>query len=187
MSHYAPYRPDAAGVPLEGVVFRSARPADAGRIAEISAERSGGDATKITPRIVDELERIAAGRLQRLTCVAVVRHAKDDPAGSVVAYGRCAFLDWQERDGEAPPVGWYLTGVVVETTYRRRGIGRKITAHRLDWLAERTHEAYYWVDEANQASIALHEALGFEELARGLRISAVHNEAPQALFRKRLR
>jgi ribosomal protein S18 acetylase RimI-like enzyme len=56
--------------------------------------------------------------------------------------------------------------VVVGPAHRRRGLGRQLTRVRLDWIRERSTQAYYFANERNQVSIALHRALGFVELTR---------------------
>jgi ribosomal protein S18 acetylase RimI-like enzyme len=104
----------------------------------------------------------------------------------VVAFGRCRFTDPDPAEPRLPG-GWYLAGVIVDEDYRRRGIGRRVTAHRLDWLRERTDVVYYMADESNGASIDLHAAFGFEEMARSILPPVRRTDAPQALFRKSLR
>ncbi len=64
------------------------------------------------------------------------------------------------------PAGWYLSGVIVAEDYRRRGIGRRLTQARLNWIAERDRAAYYFSNARNRASIDLHRAFGFVELTR---------------------
>ena len=155
------------------------------RVAEIQARRHGKDPSKAVERIERDLRAGAQGEPSRYCCVAL----RDD---TVVGFGKCAYLEWSSpttergRDaaaGPAAPPGWYLAGVLVEPEHRRRGVARALTGHRLDWLQGRTDVVYYWVDEVNRASIDLHRDFGFEEVARGLRISSHHNDAPQALFR----
>jgi phosphinothricin acetyltransferase len=64
------------------------------------------------------------------------------------------------------PIGWYLSGVVVDESYRRRGIGTELTRRRLAWIGERAGEAFYFVNSLNLPSIDLHSRLGFVEIRR---------------------
>lgn len=64
------------------------------------------------------------------------------------------------------PDGWYLMGVNVLPSHRRRGIGRSFTEQRLSWLAERTDVVWFFTDSQNTASIRLHEEFGFVEVTR---------------------
>ncbi len=83
--------------------------------------------------------------------------------------------------------GWYLEGLSVLPTHRRRGIGRALTEHRITWLSERTDVVYYTAAEVNRPSIELHEALGFVEVARGLVVSFPRREEElQILGKKRV-
>jgi ribosomal protein S18 acetylase RimI-like enzyme len=81
----------------------------------------------------------------------------------LVAYGRTA---WFEPDPEAPanaaPAGYYLIGLVVDPSWRRRGVASAVTQARLAWIAQRASEAWYFADLTNPVSIRLHERAGFE-------------------------
>lgn len=83
--------------------------------------------------------------------------------GAVVGYALAAWFEPPEdAPANAAPAGWYLLGVVVEPGFRRRGIGRALTEARMRWLAERTHEVWYFRDVDNLASDALHARWSFE-------------------------
>ncbi|MFT5199321.1 MAG: L-amino acid N-acyltransferase YncA [Planctomycetota bacterium] len=62
------------------------------------------------------------------------------------------------------PRGWYLSGIVVAPASRRQGVGLALTQERLRWLGERTRTAFYITSSSNQASIELHEHVGFQEI-----------------------
>jgi aminoglycoside 6'-N-acetyltransferase I len=85
--------------------------------------------------------------------------------GQVIAYGRVAEL---AADEAAPgtPAGCYLSGVLVEPAWRRRGIATALTRARLRWVFARTGEAFYVTGADNIASLHLHAALGFQEINR---------------------
>ena len=56
--------------------------------------------------------------------------------------------------------------MIVAPALQRRGVGAELTRRRLQWIAERAGEAFYFVDAENRASRALHERFGFAELTR---------------------
>jgi ribosomal protein S18 acetylase RimI-like enzyme len=85
--------------------------------------------------------------------------------GRVIAYGRVAELAADEAAPGAP-AGCYLSGVLVEPAWRRRGIATALTRARLRWVFARTGEAFYVAGADNIASLHLHAALGFEEMKR---------------------
>jgi ribosomal protein S18 acetylase RimI-like enzyme len=88
----------------------------------------------------------------------VVARAGDE----LIGYGRTA---WFDPDTEAPanaaPAGYYLVGLVVDPPWRRRGVASAIIQARLDWVAQRAPEAWYFADVQNLVSIELHERAGF--------------------------
>ena len=85
--------------------------------------------------------------------------------GQVVAYSRAARLAAGEA-GPGTPAGYYLSGVLVDPAWRRRGIGMALTRARLRWIFARTDEAFYVAGADNSASLHLHAALGFQEVKR---------------------
>jgi len=48
-------------------------------------------------------------------------------------------------------------------------VGERLTRDRLDWIAARSREAYYFANERNRATIDLHAPFGFVEVARDIR------------------
>jgi ribosomal protein S18 acetylase RimI-like enzyme len=93
-------------------------------------------------------------------------HVAED-AGRIAGYSR-AFC-WTRPDdapANAAPPGWYLMGLVVAPEYRRRGVGRALTTARLDAIAARAPEVWYFANARNQASLDLHARLGFVEVTR---------------------
>lgn len=144
-----------------------ARPADAPTIARIDAQRSGTNAKHILPMVRGELEAVAAGESPKVVFVAC-------QGEQVLAFAKCVEFGSQFSGVDHDlPQGWYLSGVTVEESHRRQGLGRKLTAHRLDWIRERADTAYYFASALNQTSIALHAALGFHELRRNITVPSV--------------
>ena len=151
------------GGPADGEpIIRPARAGDFESLGRIAAARYGGDARAHAAA----LERFpgGAGKGRSLLLAA-------EMDGAAVGFGKCRYF---ERADDAPPdtgpEGWYLAGVVVGERYRRRGIGRRLTAARLQWIAARADVAYYFANARNAASIALHREFGFEEISRRFRL-----------------
>ena len=82
----------------------------------------------------------------------------------IQAYGMVAW--WSPSlvavaPSNAVPEGYILMGVWVEPSYRRCGVASSLTRKRLDWIHERSGEAWYWTDDDNIGSQELHHSLGF--------------------------
>ena len=140
--------------------IRPARHGDLPAVARITHERSGGDLEAHRKSLERFLQRAAAtGR--SLLLIA-------EMGSEVVGFGKCHYLPASRRDPADPaPEGWYLAGLIVDSRFRRRGIGRALTKARLRWVAERAMHVYYVSNARNVASVALHAAFGFTEVARG--------------------
>jgi ribosomal protein S18 acetylase RimI-like enzyme len=154
----APRDSDASSPALD-VIIRPAKVSDADAIGRISADREGRDPEETIPAVDRALRDGSVGRSRALLVAEV--------DGSIVGFGKV-----QYREGKTPmsegglPEGWYLTGIVVDPRFRRRGIGTRLTAARMRWIAERGSAAYYFANASNRVSIALHEGFGFAEIAR---------------------
>jgi RimJ/RimL family protein N-acetyltransferase len=85
--------------------------------------------------------------------------------GQVIAYGRVIELAAGEA-GPGTPAGCYLSGVLVDPAWRRRGIATELPRARLRWAFARTGKVFYVTGADNIASIHLHAALGFQEVKR---------------------
>ena len=85
--------------------------------------------------------------------------------GHVVAYGRVIELAADEA-GRGTPAGCYLSGVLVDPAWRRRGIATELTRARLRWAFAHTDKVFYVTGADNIASLQLHAALGFQEMRR---------------------
>jgi len=177
------YAPEAHGTPLP-VVLRAATLDDVPGIAEVDDARGMRTTERVAPRIRRSLARqLAEQPPAAYTCVGLLD-------GRIVGYARCALKTWPGGAAEAGiPDGWYLTGVEVLAAFRRGGIGRGMTLHRLAWLRERTDRVYYFTGEGNAPSLDLHHALGFEIVARGVSIPLpppFSNEERHVIAMKRL-
>lgn len=90
-----------------------------------------------------------------------------EAAPGLVGYARTVrFEPAADAAADAVPAGWYLLGLSVDPDWRRRGIARALTEERLDWVAARADEAWYFANARNRVSLALHASLGFAEVTR---------------------
>jgi ribosomal protein S18 acetylase RimI-like enzyme len=156
------------------VHIRDATPGDCPAIAELEASCFGESDR-------EKLRRQCEAQIANPDRRLVVATSGDD----LVGFGRARR---NRRSPGAPtvglPDGWFLAGVAVVETHRRRGIGRALTEHRLRWIADSADEAYYFTDAGNRASIDLHRALGFAEVSTDFSAPGITFSAgPGVLFR----
>ena len=109
----------------------------------------------------------AAHQLQLIERL-LARHKSDDALlvaeldGKIVGVGRVSYFEPpQDAPENAAPGGYYLLGVNVDPKHRRRGIGKALTEARLRFIARHAPVAWFFTDAQNEASIRLHQALGF--------------------------
>lgn len=158
---FARYQPEAHGVPLPDVGIREACRADIALTAALAAHRGGGDMVdwaEIQGRQFDDDNR---------TLLVAER------AGEVIAYAWLAHLTPVAHGGRNAPDGWYLSGVVVKPEFRRRGVGRRLTQARVDWVLQRASSVFYVVSASNLASRTLHAELGFREVTTDFSLPGV--------------
>ena len=147
------------------------------RPAEVVAGPAGGHDVAALVALAEEHTGLAAGWTGRFAAdlsesrrALFVARVDGTPAG----YGRVAYLCPPQRSasGGAPP-GWYLAGLVVAPPWRGCGAGGEVTRARVDWVAQRAGEVWYYANAANAVSLALHAQLGFEEVTRDVSIPGV--------------
>jgi len=160
---YAIYQPEKTGLEksrISGSLI--VRPAHAGHIdalAAITCERHGGDEDEHRSRITKEILQ-NPGWIGRLLLVAEADNV-------VVGFGRVVqYHPAPDSPPNVAPAGWYLGGVIVRSSFRRRGAATELTRRRLEWIAERADEAFYTVDAQNQVSISLHARFHFVQVTR---------------------
>ena len=172
---FAAYEPAAHGVRAEVVVEPlAARHLDA--CVALAVQREGGDPTAWRTALEGGL-----GATDRATFVALVE-------GQLVGYSTVAWLapGIGHPNSEAPD-GWYLLGLIVDPSFRRMGVGRRLTAERLRWLHGRTDRVWYFVSSENQASIDLHTEFGFRLSVENLAFPGVDFTGTGLLFGADLR
>ncbi len=118
--------------PPAGLTLRPAQAQDADGLAKLVAQREGTPRAEVRERYLHELHAPAAEN--RLLLIA----AQD---AEVIAFGRAKYVKSARFAPEEPagpvPDGWYLSGMIVDPAWRRRGIGAELTRRRLAWVAER--------------------------------------------------
>ncbi|WP_245544738.1 GNAT family N-acetyltransferase [Mobilicoccus pelagius] len=160
MPGFAEYALDAPPLGPLPVEVDPLMTADVEPCARLAADREGDDAGRW--REVFARATSDPGQL-----VLVARHR-----GRVAGYGKATLLN-MEGARNAPP-GWYLTGVVVDPPFRRRGVGERLTRTRLDELRRRgVPDVRYFANARNLASLRLHERLGFREVTRDFSVPGV--------------
>ena len=149
--------------PIPDLVVREALERDLEALGRIAAEREGGDPESHRTAFVTLLrDSVPAGDGRLLVAVM-----GDDVMGfGKVARFRHSLNAEAGLASDIAPEGWYLAGVVVSAEWRRRGVGDRLTASRLEWIARRATRAYYFVNARNTVSIDLHRRFGFIEVTR---------------------
>ncbi|MFF2487268.1 GNAT family N-acetyltransferase [Microbacterium sp. NPDC058062] len=125
------------------------RPASADDLADINAVHEACGRRAWDPAVLDHSD-------DRLVVVAVVD-------GKIVA---AAKTHHQSTPEGGAPQGYYLGGLAVHPSHRREGIGLALTRVRVEWVWARADTVHYFTDEDNIASLQMHAAFGFEEIAR---------------------
>lgn len=134
------------------IVVREAVPADVPGIARVN-ELSGrplGDPAGYGQAVADPERRVVVALL----------------GSELAGWAKTHF--WSHAEDGAP-AGHYLGGVTVIPAVRRRGVGAQLTADRLEWIWNRSAEAWCVVNVCNAASIELHRVWGFVIVAEGAR------------------
>lgn len=142
-----------------GLIIRPAKAEDISSLAKLTFSREGGELARIKEKFENELTNLDATGAG-LLLVAELN-------SKIVGFSRVKyFKPTSDSPANICPEGWYLTGVIVAAEYRRQGIAIALTRARLDWIAKRARQAYYFANAQNKVSIDLHKRFGFVELTR---------------------
>jgi ribosomal protein S18 acetylase RimI-like enzyme len=139
------------------IVIRNAQPFDLTACALLISNHESGNLEDWRSRFEEDL-----ANPQRLFLVASI----DD---SILGYGHTTFHSGASEEEALNPTGYFLSGLMVSPTHRRRGIGRLLTIARIEQLRQLTDVIYYRAEPDNQATIDLHSRLGFERVGIVLR------------------
>lgn len=174
VSQFAEYEPARTGPRADVTVVPLAeRHLDA--CAVIASEREGGEPSSWRASLQERLHAA-----EQVTYVALVD-------GVVAGYASAGWLAPRVgRPDSVAPDGWYLAGLVVTPVYRRLGVGRRLTRERMNWIAARHDQAWYFVSSLNRASIALHGEFGFRLVARGFEFPGVAVSGEALLYLSKL-
>jgi ribosomal protein S18 acetylase RimI-like enzyme len=139
---------------------RPALPADLPAVAALQSHGFGSQPAAV------------AGELEspdRWLWVAIAQADAADHARPV-AYARLRLADISTE----PPIGYYLSGVVVDPGHRGQGVGGQLIGARMDFAWSAGAPAlYYFANSRNTASIAMHAKFGFREVKRPFRFPGV--------------
>lgn len=163
MSLYADFKVKDANLPpldaSSGLKIRQAEESDLAALVIIAAEREG--TTQDIQHSLLERQLSQQRETDQFTILVA------DAQGKIVGFGKCGFFTPpDDAPANVAPKGWYLMGVIVAPTFRRRGVAFQLTQARLQWLARRSSKAYYFANALNHVSIELHRKFGFVEITR---------------------
>ena len=161
-SMFSTYEPDSvARTPVKHEV-REAVQGDVESCVRIMMAREAGDHGRWRSRQRQCVESEAEGFF-----VAEIE-------GAIAGFGRVQ-LPPPPKDPppNGVPLGWYLIGVMVDSRWRRRGLGDSLTLARLGWVQQRANEVWYFANAKNRASIDLHEKYGFVKVTRDSTVAGV--------------
>jgi ribosomal protein S18 acetylase RimI-like enzyme len=150
-------RPDECRVQPGDLIVRPALLEDRDELAAIVLAREGGTEQIRKSQMETELAKRDGGRL------LLVAQCGERLAG----FGRAGYFDPPAgAPANTAPAGWYLLGLIIAPPYRRRGLGHELTRRRLQWISEKSEEAFYFANARNRATIALHDRFGFTAVTR---------------------
>jgi ribosomal protein S18 acetylase RimI-like enzyme len=160
MALFAAYDPAARGERSAALRVRAAFRGDIPAIARLTADRERQPIADCEASVSGELDRIERNATRKYICVGEID-------GVIAGFGRATYLPGSEIPGaRGMPDGWYLTGVIVDPSWRRRGVGHALTRHRMGWVAEQADAVYYYASARNRPTHDLHAAFGFAEVTR---------------------
>lgn len=148
---FALYEPEIRGRRAERILVRQARPGDVTDIVALAGTRGP------LPDTFEDSIRKRFGDPGACVLLAVV--PENDAAGWAMV------ARWPEHDD--CPEGFYVSALTVAPSCRRRGVGERLLGELMAWTAARSTALGSVINVRNQASIVLHEKLGFVEIARG--------------------
>jgi ribosomal protein S18 acetylase RimI-like enzyme len=157
---FAAYDPAARGERSTALRLRAASHRDIATIARLTAEREQQPLAACEASLRGEFDRIERNAARKYFCVAEID-------GVIAGFGRATYLPIPDiPEARGMPAGWYLTGVIVDPSWRRRGIGHALTEQRMAWVAQHADAICYYASARNGPTIDLHAAFGFAELTR---------------------
>jgi GNAT superfamily N-acetyltransferase len=154
---------------------------DRDELARIRSQRGDGTVEHFIERYDRDLKNHGAAPDNLLLTATV--------DGVIVGFAKVAWIEPKpDAPANAAPAAFYLAGVNVDLEHRRRGIGRELTRRRMEWIAERASEVFYFANARNLTTIDLHAELGFLEVTRDFYVSgATFDGGVGILFRATVR
>ncbi len=110
-----------------------------------------------------------------------------DSAEGLLGYANAGhFAPSRGAPDHAAPAGFYLLGLNIREDWQCQGLGQALTASRLDWIRTNAPEAWYFTEDENLISIALHQRFGFQATPRPFWFPGLFTpDAPMTLYRLR--
>lgn len=171
---YVPYDASPSDKPprMAIAVRLSDRPQDLIVCARLSAEYNGEEERAA---LVNAQQHVNKPRNALFVAVA--------PTDEVVGYARVSWVNRAvDAAANAAPKGYYLGGMVIDERFRRRGVGTRLTDARMKFIRARAPQAWYLVNQDNQASIDLHVPHGFHEATRDFTFPGVILDGPGGIL-----
>lgn len=164
MSDFEQFDPDQHGLPLRGVSVRRAERAEVDSVAEGMAVRGGTN---------DDC-RAAADRLMREAQFLLLAWGQGADRSRPIGWSGAMRVPL--APGGSPV--WLVAGLAVAPEQRRSGVGTQLirAVMREAGTEGECSMLHSVINARNQASIALHERLGFSEVARGTTFAGIRFE-----------
>jgi GNAT superfamily N-acetyltransferase len=173
------YTPDAHGSPHRRLVVRQAVSRDVPALAAIARTRGPQPAQfdgRVAAWVADDERRVTVAGLRDEPGPADGDGTADRPG--VGARGSCADVEVGAAERVAgwamaarctghddAPDGWYVSWLVVDPSWRRRGVATALLDDLLTWTSSRGGALFSLVNTQNRASLDLHVQFGFREIA----------------------
>lgn len=159
MPWFEDFNPDKIEeLPLpDGFLIRPARDSDADAITRLREEREEREYERLIGEVNTLLEEY---RTVETTQVFIAECDEGVIGFAVMRY----FIPADDAPANTAPEGWYLLGINVKKSHRRRGVGTELILARLRFIPEEFDRAYFFTNTKNFTSQAFHSKVGFTEI-----------------------
>lgn len=108
---------------------------------------------------------------------------------NLIGFGKINYFDPSDYSEKyLAPKGHYLSGIIIEKSMRRKGVGTLLTKARIEKINKIEREIFYFADSKNKASIEFHNKLGFEFITNNFSYPKTNftPDNPPSLFSKKM-